>query len=371
MVDGFDRTMEIRMADNGWAPSKLGMHEIRAMAQGVFAIIDVEVIPGTPRHITTNFEDGIVVASGESVELEISTLDVHGNSAPASQIEFQFDDPSGSVEASPKGDGHWIVYGGVVGEWNLRLIAGSATSDVSVSTTPGTPVRLIAELPQEDPEQGSTIVIRIHAIDQAGNTVDVPPSEVSISCTVGEATHIADDTYEVDVDISGNSQSCNVYWNGLVAQQFFDVEAVLFGGGLGDSNTALTLVSIIIFLFLAIMVVLIRRMGGNDSDQDSYWDDYDDYDDEDDDLESAEEESSYEPVAAAEPEPQPEPEPEPVEEKEDPSVIRERLAAEARRTGVMQAAPGTVQGKTGWYIDSSGELTSWRVSESGEWTRVS
>ena len=51
--------------------------------------------------------------------------------------------------------------------------------------------------------------------------------------------------------------------------------------------------------------------------------------------------------------------------------LRSRLAAEAKRTGVMQAAPGTQQGKTGWYIDSSGELTSWLVSESGEWTRMS
>ena len=51
--------------------------------------------------------------------------------------------------------------------------------------------------------------------------------------------------------------------------------------------------------------------------------------------------------------------------------LRERLANDAKRTGVMQAAPGTEQGKTGWYIDSSGELTSWLVSESGEWTRMS
>ena len=51
--------------------------------------------------------------------------------------------------------------------------------------------------------------------------------------------------------------------------------------------------------------------------------------------------------------------------------MRARLAAEAKRTGVMQAAPGTEQGKTGWYIDSDGQLTSWLVSESGEWTRMS
>ena len=31
------------------------------------------------------------------------------------------------------------------------------------------------------------------------------------------------DTYEVSVDESGQSQSCNFYWDDLVAQKFFDV----------------------------------------------------------------------------------------------------------------------------------------------------
>jgi hypothetical protein len=59
------------------------------------------------------------------------------------------------------------------------------------------------------------------------------------------------------------------------------------------------------------------------------------------------------------------------QQEENPEEMRVRLAEEAKKTGIMQAAPGTVQGETGWYIDTSGELTSWQVSESGEWTRLS
>ena len=65
------------------------------------------------------------------------------------------------------------------------------------------------------------------------------------------------------------------------------------------------------------------------------------------------------------------PAPETTEKKESGEDLRARLSAEAKKTGVMQAAPGTEQGKTGWYVDSTGELTSWLVSETGEWTRVS
>ena len=363
IIDGVDMTMEIRLADDKWAPTSLGMHEIRAMAQGVFAITDVEVIAGTARHIVTDRDSGVIVNSGEQVEITISTLDVHGNIALASSVDFEFDDPQGIVSPSSKGDGYWIIEGGETGEWNLRIKTGSATLDIPVSVSYGEAVRLLAEIPEQNPEEGSKMIVRIYAIDQAGNRVDVPADEVKIQCTVGSAKHIAEDTYEISIDEAGQSQSCNIYWGELVAQRFFDVDAVLFGGGLGNSNTALTMVSIIIFLFLAIMFVLIRRLKSEESDDD-YWEDELEEEPEEDDLDADLEIANDEPET-------------PIEQKEEVKVeeskeeLRARLAEEAKRTGVMQAAPGTEQGKTGWYIDSDGQLTSWLVSESGEWTRMS
>ena len=370
VVDDIDMTMEIRLAENRWAPSSIGMHEIRAMAQGVFAITDVEVVAGTARHISTDYDEGFEVASAEGVEITISTLDVHGNVALASDIEFEFEDPEGIVSPSSKGEGYWVVTGGLVGEWNLRLTTGSATQDIAVTVTPGQAVRLLAEIPEQNPEEGGSMIMRVYAIDQAGNRIEVPPEDVTIKCTTGSVKHLAGDTYEVSIEQSGQSQSCNAYWNDLVAQRFFDVDAVLFGGGLGDSNTALTMVSIIIFLFIAIMVVLIRRLKG-EQDDDGYWDDdYDEYEEDDSisdeavpyEVESVPAEVSSEPSTA---------ETTPKDTSESKEDLRARLAAEAKRTGIMQAAPGTEQGKTGWYIDSDGQLTSWLVSESGEWTRMS
>ena len=58
------------------------------MADGVFAITNIEVIAGTARQISTNLNQGISVDSGESAEIIISTLDVHGNSALADNVEF-------------------------------------------------------------------------------------------------------------------------------------------------------------------------------------------------------------------------------------------------------------------------------------------
>ena len=213
-------TMEIRLAGEKWAPSSLGMHEIRAMAQGVFAITDVEVIAGTARYITTDFDSGINVTSGEEIEITVSTLDVHGNIALASDVNFEFDDPQGIISPSSKGDGYWLIEGGEKGDWNLRMTTGSAVRDITVNVAPGEPIRLMAEIPEQNPEEGSKMIIRIYAIDQAGNRVEVPSNEITIQCTVGSVRHLSDDTYEVSVDQAGQSQSCNAYWNDLVAVSY-------------------------------------------------------------------------------------------------------------------------------------------------------
>jgi hypothetical protein len=46
------------------------------------------------------------------------------------------------------------------------------------------------------------------------------------------------------------------------------------------------------------------------------------------------------------------------------------LAAQAAEVGVMQAAPGSVQGESGWYVDVSEEIQFWNVGADGSWTKV-
>jgi len=349
------------LSGDKWAPGRLGIHEIRATSQGIFAITEVEVIPGVARQIFSNYNETINIQSGKSVEIEIFTLDINGNQALADEVSFDFDDPAGTVSTSSTGIGYWYIEGGIEGSWNLRISSGTATDDITVNVSFGEPVRLIAELPPETPDEGDEIILRIFALDQAGNTVPVPDSEVTIQCTAGSATHVSGDTYILKIEQAGQSQSCNIYWNDLVAQRFFDVGAVLFGGGLGSTNTALTMVSIIVILFIAIMMILIRRIRP-EKQKDDYWNDEEYFeetereeDKNDDVIETVKEQvESEEPL-----------------ENQSPEDIRSKLTAEAKRTGVMQAAPGTEQGKSGWYVDSTGELSAWIVGDDGSWTKHS
>jgi hypothetical protein len=131
------------------------------------------------------------------------------------------------------------------------------------------------------------------------------------------------------------------------------------------------MVSIIIFLFISIMFVLMRRMKGEGQDS-QYWEDEHEYQESSDETEIETRDTEPEENNIESEIPMVTESTTPEENKEESTEdIRTRLTDEAKRTGVMQAAPGTEQGKTGWYIDSTGELTSWLVSESGEWTRMS
>jgi len=386
-IDGEVKTMEMRLANLSWAPTELGIHEIRVMADGIYAVVEIEVIPGTPRHLQTNYDNGIVVSSGTSITFSISALDVHGNAAPADDIEFILNDPLGEVTASANGTGMWNLKGGVAGEWELRIIAASVSHSIPITVTPGVIIRLVANLPDNAPEQGSNMIITVIALDSAENEVEFDPSKVVVACSAGKVSHLANDTWELVVDESGTDHACTVKMDNLVAQRFFDVEAVLLGGSLGDTDAALSIIMLIMLLLVGVMVAIVRRLGkANSTDiwadevADSPTKDYQQV------AEIPEDRTQViaQPVVPLAPVLVVVPDVESIAQNSTPyqavvptqgyesqEDLRARLAQVAKQTGVMQAAPGTEQGKTGWYIDVDGQSSSWRIDPDGSWHRLS
>ena len=200
-------------------------------------------------------------------------------------------------------------------------------------------------------------MLRIQGADVFDNLVEVEPENTTVSCTSGSSSHITSDTWELDISTAGNDRSCNILWNGLLAQNFFDVESVLLGGAVGSTNTAMGLGIFLLSLILITLVVLVRKANSADGEEwveDAFDDDYEDdqYEDDDEDLES---------VVSA-------------DSKEVPPILsdelRSSLAKQAADVGVMQATPDTVQGSSGWYVDVSSEVQYWNVCDDGSWTRV-
>ena len=364
-ISGVDRTLEIRMADGKWYPTETGEHEIRANADGVFASVRVNVIPGTGTSLVTDGDAGITIEAGVPFDVFVELVDVHGNTAPAENVELLSGDFV-LFEASSSGRGYWQLTGLTSGVYALGIAQGEAEHSIPLTIVPGQPVRVITGMTNETRSQGEVTLITVWAEDSQGNRVEVNPDQTGLSCTSGKATHVKSDTWEIELEEAGSDRSCTVTWNGLISQQFYDVESVLLSGALGSTNTAVSIIIGLLLMIFIVLVVLIRR--GNSKDVE--WDDEEFYEVSEDDeerLTGTDDDTldgdTSKPVEEA-----------PVQklhnEPDLAAELRQELATKAGQVGVMQAAPGTSQGETGWYVDASTELQYWNVGSDGSWSRV-
>ena len=362
-ISGVDRTLEIRMADGTWYPTQVGEHEVRANADGVFASVRINVIPGTGISLLTDNDDGLSIQAGVPFDLYVELVDVHGNTAPAENVELMRGEFV-ALEASSSGRGFWQLTGLTSGTYELELSEGEAEHSIPLTIVPGQAVRVITGMSNETRSQGEVTLITVWAEDSQGNRVEVNPDQTSLSCTSGKASHVKSDTWEIELEEAGSDRSCTVTWNGLISQQFYDVESVLLGGTLGSTNMAVSIIIALLLLIFVVLVVLIRR--GNTKGEE--WDEEEFYEVSEEDEErivgepndSVELDAPDRTIAVESSNPEPTLN----------DALRQELATKAGQVGVMQAAPGTQQGETGWYVDASTELQYWNVGPDGSWTRV-
>ena len=362
-VDGVDATVELLLSDYLWMPTNVGGHEIRANADGIFATIRLTVVAGEARNLVTDQELGLTVKAGQPSELYIQVIDAHGNMAPATNVSTELNSSFGVIEASSSGNGYWDFTGRTSGSYQLVLTSGDAVHTIDLLIQPGTAVRVVAELDGFDIAQGDTVLLQLQGVDEYDNLVIVEPENTSISCSAGKAKYVTGDTWEVKVSSAGDDRSCTVNWNGLITQRFFDVEPVLLGGAVGSTNTAMTLGSFLLGLILVTLVVLVRRVNKAEEEEwveDAFEEEYEDAEDEGDEVDEEDTPSEGSPNQAPSPDTMIDLSPE----------LKASLAAQATEVGVMQAAPGSVQGESGWYVDVSEAIQFWNVGADGSWTKV-
>jgi len=375
-IDDIDSTLDLILSQGYFSSSTVGGHEIRANADGIFATIRLTVVAGSAQHLITDKDSGFTVIAGEESDIFVEVVDIHGNTAPSDVLTNDLPISIGVLEASPAGIGYWTFTGKAAGMYTLTIEEEDASRDIALTVLPGKAVRIVAELDSEALSQGDVFLLRAHGIDSFGNVVEIDAKNTTITCTAGPTSYVTSDTWEVEVTEAGNDRSCTILWEGIIAQNFFDVESVLLGGAVGSTNTAMGLGAFFLSLVLITLVVLIRK--ANQVPEDEWIEDAFDYEEDEEDEEESESSSLQE-----------------VEEKEQPEVneaeksesnstsdqqtngdwidkaMRTELAAAATEHGVMQAAPGTEQGSTGWYVDVSEEVQYWNVADDGTWNKVS
>jgi hypothetical protein len=367
-IDGVDSTLDLLMSNGKWYPTEVGEHEIRANADGVFAAVRINVITGSENTLATDAGDSLTITAGVPSDLYVEIVDVHGNVAPAEDVQLV---ESGfiSIEPSATGRGYWQLDGVASGTYEVELQQGNASILLPLTILPGNPVRVLTSVSNESLSQGEVTLLMVWAEDSQGNRVEVVPEQTSITCSSGKASHVKSDTWEIELEEAGTDRSCTVAWSGLISQQFYDVESVLLGGALGSTNTAMSIGLVFLLMIFAVLIVLIRRGSSKEEEWDEYDDEYeyeDEYEDDDYDDEASSE--LADPV-----EEEPKAPPQTTSGESAPTIedtLRQELAVKATQIGVMQAAPGTNQGETGWYVDASTELQQWNVGSDGSWSRL-
>lgn len=349
-IDGVDSTLQLQVSNSTWYPESLGGHEIIANADGIFASIRLNVVAGSAYNLRLDFEEAVSLVAGSSEAFYFEAIDVYGNTAPARNLSTLHNESEITVNQSNLGPGWWDITGFVSGNYNLNLTQDSAELIIPVSIDSGNPVRILVELDGSNFSQGQKTLLTVNAVDSFGNVITLDSGDVEVDCTSGRSKFVTGNTWEVNLDTAGRDRKCTVTADGLVAQYYFEVDNVLFNGLLGSSNTAVSLISVLLGLVLAVLVVLIRKKPASPEEK---WidEEFENADLVDEESEATVEEES-----------------EKVPTLED-SVLEEKKQA-ASSTGVMQAINSDQQGKTGWYVDASGEIMKWEVTESGEWNRL-
>ena len=366
-VDGDDRTTDFRLHRGVYYPQSVGLHEIRAQADSAYASILVEVTPGRARTLNLDVANNLSIVSGEEGEITFTVFgrDLSDNSFLVEDLTWIIPDGAGNIRAGAD-SGEWIITAHSTGDWIIELYSEDAQYFFEISVQPGLAARIEVILSDDQFHQGDEMIIDVRVFDSYNNSLFAPPSVMTVSSTAGPATFVNQGSWKVLMEIGGTDHAVTVRYGDLTVQKFFDVQGALLGGTLGSSDAVVMSGTLVIALILATMVIVIRRNRIEDDSPD---------------LKSDSEVVALtpQPTASVPTTPEHTPAPaQPVQATETTTPTTQPVATDkaaeaaamAKASGVMVAAEGTTQGQSGWYYDTSGELTYWEVDAEGRWNRL-
>lgn len=420
-VDETEQTTAFRLNRGVFYPDSIGLHEIRAFADGAFTSIVIEVTPGRARSIVIDIPNEVTISSGANGKIAFTAtgLDLSNNSFSISQMTWAI--PEGGVAISPGAtNGEWMIEGIEAGVHDIELMSDDASFFLQVTVVAGDPARIDLTMGSDDLKQGDELLINVRVYDSHGNEVVVTPADLTASSTAGKITHVKDGSWLISLDEGGSDHAVTIRFQNITEQRFFDVQEALLGGFLGSTNTTVLAGTLVLAIALMMMIFVLKR---SNKDEEQWVESkvepviskpeittisvandvphsplevytevatnaYPSTSPIDDPYsQSAASASSTTPISPtpaslasttalttpnlATPVAQVAQVSAPVSMVDNAKTTAALEAAElAKSTGVMVAAEGTVQGESGWYYDSSGELTNWRVEQNGAWTRI-
>ena len=161
-IDDIDSTLDLILSQGYFSSSVVGGHEIRANADGIFATVRLTVVAGSAQHLITDKDPGFVAIAGESIDIFVQVVDIHGNTRPSNDLTSDLLTDVGLLEASSAGVGYWSFTGKIAGEYVLTIEEGDAKHDIELTILPGNAIRIVTELEGDSLSQGDVSVSYTH-----------------------------------------------------------------------------------------------------------------------------------------------------------------------------------------------------------------
>ena len=182
-LDGKDITLDMLLNDGRWTATTVGGHELRVNADGVFATVRLTVVAGEAHALVTDADEGLVVNAGVPHDLFIQVVDIHGNIAESTSVSTMLNASLENLRFLPPAlaTGNLRARRWVLTNW---LEDEGASHTIPLTIEAGTPVRIQASMSRASIAEGDVVLLNAFATDAYGNTLSIPKSNTSVSCTV-------------------------------------------------------------------------------------------------------------------------------------------------------------------------------------------
>jgi len=256
-IDGVDMTASLTGTNYFWNPGVGGDVQIEVDAAGRASRVTMFVTAGEPYSLEVSYVDGNSVRSGEMLVVNLTSSDFDGNQAEA-DVNWQI--PNGAAEVSVgERTGQYEITGMTAGSWILMARTGTAQVEVHISVEPGSPHRIEINAPSVSLKQSESYEFSIVVYDIGGNEVSVDANQITISCTIAEATHRSGTAWTVMMTDSGDGIPFETSIGNVTSTVHLYAEPDAFGYLTGTSSGVAASFSVVTAVFMVSLLILLRR----------------------------------------------------------------------------------------------------------------
>ena len=248
-------------------PERVGNHIITLTPnEGVPERLTLEVGHGVAigLDVYSGSSENLVVAVGQNITIEVLGIDEDGNKFPF-DVEWFIPEHTGNISNGTQGVGNYVFATGQdtpIAYHNITAKTPLGPHDIIIEVRLGQLHHLMIGYSPEVGVQGEELRVLVTGRDANGNEVPIASDEVILTSSAGPVRY-HEGIHFIDLQEEGVQHQITAEYDDLPPEiVFIDIEATIFGGVLGSSETVMIGgISILSLLLLAVAFAVFRLAG--------------------------------------------------------------------------------------------------------------